>query len=105
MALIEIQVIPRGGETPEGQPYYFVERAIDVIKASGLEHEVEPLGTTIQGEFEAAIATAIRAHQAPLEAGAESVLTVIKIYQSRQDTTTMQDLVGKHRPPAAGAGR
>ena len=97
MALIEIQVIPSGGTKPEGQPYYFVERAIDVIKASGLEHEVEPLGTTIQGEFEAAMATAIQAHKAPLAAGAESVLTVIKIYQSREDATTMQDLVGKHR--------
>ena len=42
MALIEIQVIPSGGTRPEGQPYYFVERAIDVIKDSGLVHEVEP---------------------------------------------------------------
>ena len=97
MTLIEIQVIPSGGNPPKGQPYYFVDRAIEVIKASGLKYEVEPLGTTIEGEFEAAMATAIRAHQAPLEAGAEGVLTIIKIAQRREDSPTMQELVGKHR--------
>jgi hypothetical protein len=30
MALIEIQVIPSGSAPPD-QPYYFVERAIEVI--------------------------------------------------------------------------
>ncbi len=100
MALVEIQVIPSGGARPEGQPYYFVERAIDVLKASGLPYEVEPLGTTIEGALEAAMAAAIQAHKAPLEAGADSVVTIIKIAQRREDTVTMQDLVGKHRPPA-----
>lgn len=103
MALVEIQVIPRGGTPPPGEPYYFVERAIDVIKASGLEYEVEPLGTTIQGEIDAALETAIRAHKAPLEAGAESVITIIKIAQSRTDAVTMQDLVSKHRVVREGA--
>jgi uncharacterized protein (TIGR00106 family) len=98
MALIEIQVIASGGSPPEGQPYYFVDRAIEAIKDSGLKYEVEPLGTTIEGEFEAAMATAIRAHLAPLEAGADGVLTIIKIAQRRQDRTTMQELVAKHRP-------
>lgn len=102
MALIEIQVIPRGGTPPEGQPYYYVDRAIDAIKQSGLEYEVEPLGTTIQGDFDAAIAAAIRAHKAPLEAGADGVITVIKIAQGRVDTTTMADLVNKHRPVQTG---
>jgi len=97
MALIEIQVLPRGGAAPPDQPYYFVERAIDVIKSSGLKYEVEPLGTTIEGEFDVAMATAVAAHKATLEAGADSVITIIKIAQQRQDTTTMADLVGKHR--------
>jgi uncharacterized protein (TIGR00106 family) len=100
MALIEIQVIPSGGSPPEDQPYYFVERAIEVIKASGLKYEVEPLGTTIEGDLGAAMSTAMRAHHAPLEAGADGVLTIIKIAQRRDDRTTMQELVGKHRPPA-----
>jgi uncharacterized protein YqgV (UPF0045/DUF77 family) len=62
MVLIEIQVIPSGGSPPQDQPYYFVERAIEVIKASGLKYEVEPLGTTIEGELSAAMSTAMRAH-------------------------------------------
>ena len=97
MALVEIQVLPRGGAAPPDQPDYYVERAIDVIKASGLEYEVEPLGTTIQGQIDAAMATALSAHKAPLEAGADAVITIIKIAQSREDAITMQDLVAKHR--------
>ncbi len=101
MALIEIQVIPGGGHPPDGQPYYFVDRAIDAIRASGLPYEVEPLGTTIEGDFDAAMAAAVSAHRAALEAGADRVLTVIKIAQQREDGPSMQDLVGPHRPAPA----
>jgi uncharacterized protein (TIGR00106 family) len=97
MALVEIQVIPSGGRPPADQPYYFVDRAIEVIKASGLKYEVEPLGTTIEGDLDAAMDTALRALKAPLEAGAEGVFTVIKVAHRPGGTATMQDLVGKHR--------
>jgi uncharacterized protein (TIGR00106 family) len=97
MALVEIQVIPSGGRAPADQPYYFVDRAIEVIKASGLKYEVEPMGTTIEGDLDAAMETALRALKAPLEAGAEGVFTVIKVAHRRGGTATMQDLVGKHR--------
>jgi uncharacterized protein YqgV (UPF0045/DUF77 family) len=97
LTLVDSQENPRGGTPPADQPYYYVERALDVIKTSGLAYEVEPLGTTIEGDSEAAVATALRAHQAVLDAGADSVITVIKIAQRRQGATTMQDLVGKHR--------
>jgi len=97
MALIEIQVMPSGGQKPPDQPYYFVERAIDVIKTSGLRYEVEPMGTTIEGDLDAVLETAIRALKAPLEAGAEGIFTIIKVSHRQGSSTTMQDLVGKHR--------
>ena len=97
MALVEIQVMPRGGVQPVDQPYYFVERALDVIKESGLRYEVEPLGTTIEGELDAVLETAIRAMKAPLEAGADGFYTILKISHRQSVQTTMQDLVGKHR--------
>jgi uncharacterized protein (TIGR00106 family) len=105
MTLIEIQVLPSGGQAPPGQPYYFVERAIDVIKASGLKYEVEPMGTTIEGDFDAAMDTAIRALKAPLEAGAEGVFTIIKVSHRARGGATMDQLVGKHRSdtPAGGS--
>ncbi len=97
MVLIEVQVIPSGGHAPEDQPYYFVDQAIEAIKTSGLKYEVEPLGTTIEGELSAAMAAAVGAHRAALEAGADAVVTVIKVAQRRAGETTMQDLVAKHR--------
>ena len=97
MALLEIQVIPRSGEAPPGEPYYFVDRAIAKIRESGLPFEVEPLGTTIEGDLDAVLGVAVAAHKAVLNAGAEGVITVIKIADGRDDSPTMQDLVGKHR--------
>lgn len=47
--LLSIQILPR---TPEGESVYsYVDRAIDVIKASGLPYRVAPLETTIEGEL------------------------------------------------------
>jgi uncharacterized protein (TIGR00106 family) len=97
VALVEIQVMPSGGERPADQPYYFVDRAIDVIKASGLRYEVEPMGTTIEGDLDAVLETAIRAMKAPLEAGADGIFTILKVSHRQSSSTTMQDLVGKHR--------
>jgi len=97
MALIEIQVIPSGGQAPSSQPYYFVDKAIDVIKASGLKYEVEPMGTTIEGDFDAAMDTAIRALKAPIEAGADGVFTILKVSHRRSGGASMHDLVSKHR--------
>ena len=55
------------------------------------------MGTTIEGDLDAALGAAVAAHKAVLNAGAEGVITVIKIAEGRDDSVTMQDLVGKHR--------
>ena len=79
--------------------YRHIEAAIAVIEASGLKYEVEALGTTVEGEPDQLWPLLRRVHEACLEAGADSVVTVIKVAQtsSRIAPATIDSLTGKFR--------
>ena len=99
--IAEIQVLP----TPPGtadRRYAHVDAAIQVIRASGLEAEVGPLGTSIEGPPDEVWAVLRAAHEAVLAAGATSVVTVVKVAEGAADGPdsgpSMADLVRDHRP-------
>lgn len=95
--IAEIQVVPKPSGNEESK-YYFVERALDVIKASGLKYEVGALGTTVEGDPDAVWALLRRIHRAPLDSGADSILTYIKLSEHEDRPVTMEELTGPHRP-------
>ena len=95
--IVEIQVVPKPSGN-ESSRYYFVERALDLIKSSGLKYEVGALGTTIEGEADAIWALLRAIHRAPLDAGADSILTYIKISEHADRPVTMSELTDPHRP-------
>lgn len=96
--IVEIQVLPHPPGTPE-QPFANIDAAIAVIQQSGLKFEVGALGTTIEGEPDALWPLVRRVHEACLEAGADGLVTVLKIEQagSRVEQPGMDDLTGKFR--------
>lgn len=95
--IVEIECLPTPPGT-EASPYAHVEAAIGVIRASGLKYEVSALGSTFEGEPEAAWDVLRRAHEACLEAGARSVVSVIKVAQSRaEEPPSMESLTAKFR--------
>jgi uncharacterized protein YqgV (UPF0045/DUF77 family) len=95
--IIEIECLPTPPGTDEN-PYAHVEAAIAVIQQSGLKYEVSALGTTVEGEPESVWAVVREVHEACLEAGARSVVSIIKAFQSsRVDGPTMDSLTGKFR--------
>jgi uncharacterized protein YqgV (UPF0045/DUF77 family) len=100
--LIELQCLASPPGTPEDR-YRHIEAAIAVIQASGLKYEVGALGTTVEGSPDELWPLARRVHDACLEAGAASVVTVAKFAQAadpeRQSTIT--SLTGKFREGAA----
>ena len=104
--LAEIEVLPNPPGTAEDR-YRHVEAAIGVIQSSGLTYEVDALGTTLEGEPDEVWEVLRRAHEAVLAAGAQSVVTVIKVAESGPDrpASTIESLTGKFREPAAGMGR
>lgn len=73
--LAEIHVSP----SPAGERHANVEAAIAVVQTSGLHYEVGALGTTFEGEPDAVWSVLRAAHQAVLAAGADSVITSIRL--------------------------
>ncbi|HUF33059.1 MAG TPA: thiamine-binding protein [Acidimicrobiales bacterium] len=78
--ITEIHCLPRPTGTDE-ERYAYVHAAIAVIEASGLTFEVGALGTTVEGEPDEVWPLLRRVHDACLAAGADSVITVIKVAQ------------------------
>jgi uncharacterized protein (TIGR00106 family) len=86
-----IQVVPLGGDLFE-----IVDHAIEVIAAKGIKYEVGPFETVMEGQFDELLGTARAAHLACFDAGAESVMTYIKI-GDHVHGTTLEEKVGKYR--------
>lgn len=94
--IAEIHVSPSPAGTPDDR-YRNVEAAIAVVQASGLHHEVGALGTTFEGDADTVWATLRAAHDAVLAAGADGVITSIRIADRTGDPNTMDGLTGKFR--------
>jgi uncharacterized protein YqgV (UPF0045/DUF77 family) len=96
--IVEIQCLPRPPGTA-GDRYAHVRTAIGVIEASGLTYEVGALGTTVEGAPEEVWPLLRRVHEAALGAGAESVVTVVKLLEAADDGDgpTMASLTDRYR--------
>lgn len=93
-ALLSIQIIPR---TPGGESVIpYVDRAIDVIKASGLPYKVGPLETTIEGSLDRLLQLVKTMNEAMAEAGCPSVISQIKIYYNPAEGASMARLLEKY---------
>ncbi len=91
---VGIQVLPLTGDL-----YPIVDRAIEVIAASGVKYEVGPMETVMEGPLDRLLEVAKAAHLACFEAGAEKVITFIKI-GDQTCGTTIEEKVAKYRRTA-----
>lgn len=96
--IVELQCLPRPSGTDD-DPHANVEAAIAVIQASGLNYEVGPLGTSVEGEPDQLWTVVREAHEAALHAGADTAIAVIKVFEAAHpaDDRTMASLTGKFR--------
>ncbi|MDP2918918.1 MAG: thiamine-binding protein [Dehalococcoidia bacterium] len=89
---VSVQVLPLVDNA-----YPIVDKAIEVIKASGVKYEVGPLETTLEGDnLDRLLEIAKSAHLACFEAGARKVVTIIKIADAVEGTS-IEAKVGKYR--------
>ncbi len=95
---MEIECLANPPGTPDNR-YRHIEAAIAVIEQSGLRYEVDALGTTVEGEPDQLWPLLRQVHDACLEAGADSLVTVVKIAQTspRLPQSTIASLTGKFR--------
>lgn len=95
--IVEVQCLASPPGTPF-EPWAYIEAAIGVIQESGLRYEVSALGTTFEGAPDQCWPVLRRVHEACLEAGARSVVTIIKVEQATgEGAPTMDGLTAKFR--------
>jgi uncharacterized protein YqgV (UPF0045/DUF77 family) len=96
--IVEIQCLPSPAGTRD-HPYAHIDAAIAVIEQSGVPYEVEPLGTSVEGDPDRLWPLLRRVHEAALEAGADSLVTVVKLEQTADPSRqpTMDRLTRRHR--------
>ena len=75
MVVAEITITPVVGD--ELTPY--IDAAIDEVRKSGLNYEVEAMGTTVEGELDQVLDVVKNAHEAVRHKGANRVLTEVRI--------------------------
>jgi uncharacterized protein YqgV (UPF0045/DUF77 family) len=81
---IALQVLPT---SKNHHPYDIVDKAIEAIEASGIKYQVTPFETVMEGTYDEIMSVIKTAQEACYLAGAESVMTYIKIQTSLNDVT------------------
>ena len=89
---IALQVLPVSKDI---HPYILVDKAIEAIAASGLNYKVTPFETVIEGTYDQIMEVVKKAQKACYDAGAESMMTYIKIQSSREDVS-IEDKMEKY---------
>lgn len=93
-ALVSVQIIPKAFSTEE--VIGLVDEAIKIIDLSGVNYEVHPLETTMEGELEHLLAVIAEMNKKMIELGSPNVISQLKIlYQP--DGITMGRLTEKYR--------
>ena len=92
-ANLSLQILPM---VPQDQVYSVVDKVINLIQASGLSYVVGPMETTIEGDLDSLLDLVKKAQQACVEAGANRIVSVVKIDYS-PDGVTIDEKIGKYR--------
>ncbi len=101
MAMIDISVVPVGTQSPSVSR--FVAGAVKILqKEPGIKYELTAMNTIIEGDLDKLLALARRMHNSAFEAGAQRVVTTIRIDDRRDKPLTIE---GKVRAVKEKLGR
>ncbi len=81
---VSLQIIPL---VDENEVYSVVDRVIELIAASGVKFTVGPMETTMEGNLEELLEIVKKAQSVCISAGAERILSVVKIDYSTRGVT------------------
>lgn len=91
---IALQILPSSKSV---HPYDIVDNAIEVIAASGLKYLVTPFETVMEGEYAKIMEVVEKAQLACYEAGADSLMTYVKIQTNGSKDVNIDDKIGKYK--------
>ncbi|WP_018933080.1 thiamine-binding protein [Gracilibacillus lacisalsi] len=94
-ALVSVQIIPK---TPNGEDSIpFVDEAIKIIEQAGVNYQVHPLETTMEGELATLLSVIEKMNQRMHELDCPSVISQVKIYSQKDHQASMSELTKKYR--------
>jgi uncharacterized protein YqgV (UPF0045/DUF77 family) len=91
-SILAIQVLP---QMKSEDALAVIDKAIEVIKQSGVTYRVCPFETVIEGQYEKLMQVVEQAQQTCFQAGAERVLTNLKIERFKEGDLTIKDVMDK----------
>ena len=87
------------GDAPAGTSQGdLVRLALEPVERRGLRHEVEPLGTTIEGEIEDIFDAVQEAHELLIANGVSRLTTTLRVEDKRAGTSLDDKLEGFRSP-------
>jgi uncharacterized protein (TIGR00106 family) len=92
MAMIDISVVPVGTKTPSVSAY--VAGAVKILQHEpGIKYELTAMNTIIEGDLDQLLTLARRMHRSAFDAGAERVVTTLRIDERLDKPLTMEGKV------------
>jgi len=92
MAMIDISVVPVGTQSPSVSR--FVAGAVGLLKSEpGIKYELTAMNTIIEGDLAKLLSLAQRMHNSAFAAGAQRVVTTIRIDDRRDKPLTIEGKV------------
>ncbi|MEM0359659.1 MAG: thiamine-binding protein [Hadesarchaea archaeon] len=91
MVVAEISVLPLGTGSPSLSDY--VAKAVEVLRKRGLKYQVTAMGTLVEGELGEILEAVREMHEAVLEAGAQRVITTLKVDERRDKPLSLEGKV------------
>lgn len=92
---ISFQVLPKAKS--DKQMIKIIDQVIKMIKQSGVNYEVGPMETTMEGDLETLFQIVKKAQHLCIKAGALNVFTNVKIIYNPKGVMTIEQKVTKHR--------
>ncbi|HEY8528329.1 MAG TPA: thiamine-binding protein [Paenibacillaceae bacterium] len=93
-ALLSIQILPKTAAGEDIIPY--VDRAIDIIRESGVPYRVGPLETTMEGDLDKLLDIVKKMNAAMFEMGSPQVMSHIKLLVSGTGEASIGRLLEKY---------
>lgn len=92
MAMIEVTIVPLG--TGASSISKYVARAVQVLQAEeDIKYELTAMGTILEGDLDRLLVIVRKMHEAVFTAGAMRVVTMIKIDDRRDKTSSMSSKI------------
>jgi len=89
---VAIQIVPVSKE----HPYPIIDKAIQVIKDSGVDYRVGAMETVMQGDYKKLMDVAQKAQEICLQWGADEIVVTMKVHAKKDGDVRWEDKLEKY---------